>query len=904
MGLVSISSELEIHNALFSLKPYKAAGIDGFQPAFFQKCWHILKTEIISCIQHSFVSATIPPSWNDTSICLIPKVPNSTEVKSFRPISLCTSLYKIISKIIVSRLKPLLPPLISENQGAYVPGRKAIDNVLIAQEISHSFSRKKRGKWGWMIIKLDLEKAFDKISWPFILSTLSHLNFPPHLVNLINSCISSVKHRVLVNGGLTNSITPSRGIRQGDPLSPFIFICGMQFFTEIIDAQVRRRKWTPPTIKGTKISHLLFADDVLLFSRVDDKSIASIAHSLNLFLMCSGLSINRTKSNIWFSPNTSVAMRNKASAGLHLKSVDKLGSYLGFPLGIKGRTREFAPILEKIKNRIQIWKAKHLSTAGKVTLLNSVIAPLTSFYMQCIPFPISICNELDKILRDFFWWSNSERKKVHTISWHNISLPRNLGGLGIFKSRERNIALLAKLSWQVQNNPLKTWSKCISHYLSNPSNKSHSLTGKGLIQGQILLNSGLMKIIYSVENTNFYLDEWTSMPTIRSYLQGPLNRTDLTLSVHDVASDLGVWKWDSLSFEIPQPLKECITATPIFKSSRKNDLLVWRYHISGNFTLKSAYLLATNLIIAPSVSHSFNWIWHLKCHTKLRYFIWACINNALPTRAILNRRTTHIPPYCPLCNYEPESIDHILRNCFHSKRVWDTNGFSSSDPIAFNTWLKHNATLDNAHLLGIPHNLVFIYTLWSIWLARNSLLFKDKPFCANLTAKQGLKSAAELFFLGSQNIRSTVPVPINIKWHPPADSWVKLNTDGACTGNPGPFAIGGLIRDAQGNWIKGFSSYIGYGTALKAKIWAITSGLKLAKSLNFDISLLLTFLSVQLKHTYREGNFCADLLAKTALQDRSCMKIFNNVPSFARLVFLADIHGVSFVREVSNSGVT
>ncbi|KAF7815362.1 putative ribonuclease H-like domain-containing protein [Senna tora] len=156
------------------------------------------------------------------------------------------------------------------------------------------------------------------------------------------------------------------------------------------------------------------------------------------------------------------------------------------------------------------------------------------------------------------------------------------------------------------------------------------------------------------------------------------------------------------------------------------------------------------------------------------------------------------------------------------------------------------------------------------------------------------------------------------------------------TGNPGPSAVGGLIRDSQCQWIQGYSSFIGFGTALKAEIWTIISGFKLAKSLNYDHilvesdsmlainlikkddvhpnhhlnnlllycrSTLLTFTEVQLSHTSREGNSCADLLAKTALMDRSCMKTFHSVPSFVRMAFLADLHGISFDRKVPTAAV-
>lgn len=172
-------SVLEIKEALWDLKPNKAPGIDGFQPDFFQKCWESIKHLLCKDIQKCFADKAIPSSWNQTLICLILKVSQPSEVSHLRPISLCTTLYKVLSKILVRRLKNTLPGLISFNQGAFVPGRNPSDNVIIAQEISSMFNKKNGDRNGWMMITLDLEKAYDKIRWEFICSVLHFFHFPP-----------------------------------------------------------------------------------------------------------------------------------------------------------------------------------------------------------------------------------------------------------------------------------------------------------------------------------------------------------------------------------------------------------------------------------------------------------------------------------------------------------------------------------------------------------------------------------------------------------------------------------------------------------------------------------------------------------------------------------------------------
>lgn len=298
----AVPSDQEIKEALWDLKPNKAPGVDGFQPAYYQTCWDSIKHLVCSDIQACFSDESVPTSWKKSVICLIPKVSNPSEIHHYRPISLCSTLYKIIIKILVNRMKHLLPSIISFNQGAFVSGRKPADNILIAQEVINSFAKKKGNSNGWMMIKLDLEKAYDKLNWEFICNTLSHFHFPPKWVNLVKHCISSVQHSVIFNGSLSDFLSPKRGIRQGDPISPYLFILCMEMLTSLINEKVNNNKWSAVKFKDISISHLLYADDVLLFAKINKKSVKNIHEVLTSFMNISGLNINSSKYYIWYSP--------------------------------------------------------------------------------------------------------------------------------------------------------------------------------------------------------------------------------------------------------------------------------------------------------------------------------------------------------------------------------------------------------------------------------------------------------------------------------------------------------------------------------------------------------------------------------------------------------------------------
>jgi hypothetical protein len=174
--LCSIPSEEEIVEALSSLGSTKALGPNGFTALFYKKYWSIIKADVISRIRNFFINFSIPRGQNHTFIALIPKLSGSHSTHQFRPISLCNIIYKIISKILATRLKIYLPKIISPLQSAFVPKRNIQDNTILAHELLHSF-KSRRGNGGYMFLKMDMEKAFDRMEWTFILSIMEKLGF-------------------------------------------------------------------------------------------------------------------------------------------------------------------------------------------------------------------------------------------------------------------------------------------------------------------------------------------------------------------------------------------------------------------------------------------------------------------------------------------------------------------------------------------------------------------------------------------------------------------------------------------------------------------------------------------------------------------------------------------------------
>lgn len=229
----------EVRKGIFDMSPLKAPGEDGLPALFFQNQWETTSPTIFKLVQDAFRNKVLPPAINRTMITLIPKLEHPKSLRDFRPISLCTVAYKVITKIVANHIKCLLPNLILPYQTSFITGRNITDNIIIAQEAIHSM-RQKRGRVGWLAIKVDLEKAFDRLRWEFIADTLRDVGFPCDLIDLTMACISSSSMKVLWNGQPSESFQPSRGVRQGDPLSPYIFVLCMERLSQAIEAEVNK----------------------------------------------------------------------------------------------------------------------------------------------------------------------------------------------------------------------------------------------------------------------------------------------------------------------------------------------------------------------------------------------------------------------------------------------------------------------------------------------------------------------------------------------------------------------------------------------------------------------------------------------------------------------------------------
>ena len=217
--------DIEIKEAFFLLGPHKAPGPDGIPAFFFQEFWNMVKFDVINTVQAFFHSSSLFKPLNHTFINLVPKIAYPNEVTHFRPISLCNVVYKVMSELLVNRLKPIMDSLITPYQNASIQGKNISDDILLAHEILNVLRKKKGRKFSFGALKIDMSKAYDRVNSNFLKAVLSVMKFDSKWINWIMKCVSSVSYTLLVNGNLTTLFIPAQGLRQGDPLSLIFFFC-------------------------------------------------------------------------------------------------------------------------------------------------------------------------------------------------------------------------------------------------------------------------------------------------------------------------------------------------------------------------------------------------------------------------------------------------------------------------------------------------------------------------------------------------------------------------------------------------------------------------------------------------------------------------------------------------------
>jgi exonuclease III len=737
--------EMEVWEVVKGMEGDKAPGPDGFTMAFFQSCWTVVKNDIMAVFSEFYRRRQLVKNVNVTFVTLVPKKADAVEMKDFRPISLVGGMYKILSKVLANRMKNVLGKIISNSQNAFIGGRQILDSVLIANEVLDS--RMRSGMPG-VICKLDLEKAYDHVNWNFLLYMMKRCGFGERWRGWIEWCISSARFSILVNGTPEGFFNSSRGIRQGDPLSPLLFVLVMEALSRMVNATVEQGLLSgfgvgERVFSDLVVAHSLFADDTLIFCEACPEQLRYVRLILLCFEAVSGLKINLGKSELMAVGEVENIGTLAAYLGCRVACLPM--KYLGLPLGAAYKDISiWNEVTEQMERRLAGWKKIYLSKGGRLTLIKSTLSNLPTYYLSLFPVPMSVANRIEKIQRDFLWGGMGDEKKLHLVSWNQVCRPLRAGGLGIRNVFKFNKALLGKWLWRYATEREALWYKVIKEKYEEQDGGwcskevcgtfgvglwKHIRRGWDMFARNVRFEVGLGSKIL------FWHDTWCgnqplkhaypSLYRIARYKEAWVNdnfgwRNGVVEWNVIFIRSIQDWEMDMIStfFEM---LYSC-------KISQGNaDRLYWSPSKKGVFEVKSFYKILSNTAIGM-----FPWksIWRSKVPSRVAFFGWNAVLGKILTHDNLRKRSIVIVEWCCMCKKNGESVDHLLIHCEVATRIWHY-----MFTLFGIEWVMPQKVLDlfacwnhvgGRDLAKAIWRMVPLCVIWCIWRERNARLFEDK----------------------------------------------------------------------------------------------------------------------------------------------------------------------------------
>ncbi|GJT56130.1 RNA-directed DNA polymerase, eukaryota [Tanacetum coccineum] len=733
----------ELKKAVWDCGIDKSPGPDGFTFGFYRRFWSTIENDVFEAVKYFFNSGAIPNGCNSSFIALIPKIPDANLVKDFRPISLIGSMYKIIAKILANRLVGVLGDIVNEVQSAFIAERQILDGPFILNEVLQWCKLKKKQS---LIFKVDFEKAFDSIRWDFLDDILKKFGFGDKWCNWIQSCLRSSRGSIIINGSPTEEFYFQKGLKQGDPLSPFLFILVMESlhlsFQRVVDAGMFKGVQLNPSLN---LSHMFYADDAVFVGQWCDDNINILTHVLDCFYWASGLRINMSKSKIMGILVADDKVKSAATK-LGCLMLNTPFSYLGTKVGgSMSRTHAWEEVIDKVRSRLSRWKMKTLSIGGRLTLLKSVLGSMPIFHMSIFKAPLSVIRQLESIRSHFFNGHDSASRKASWIKWDCVLAPKEKGGLGVSSLYALNRALMFKWVWRFYSQNSSLWARVMKAIHGDDGRIGKDIKACNqscwlniVNEINVLKNQGINFLDFmrlklgNGNNISFWNDNWIGGNTLKNlypriYALENSKQVTVCAKLADIALDASFRRKprggiECIQFNEMLVLMQDVSLTPI------SDRWIWSLEGSGDFSVASTRKAIDDKRL-PVVNSKTRWIKSVPI--KVNVHAWKVKLDALPTRFNISRRGIVLDSIlCPICNTGVESSSHLFFTCNLARQLsckisqwWVTPFVEVNSYGEWRSWLV-SLRLSSKHKLILEG--VFYVMWWHLWSYRNKLLFDSK----------------------------------------------------------------------------------------------------------------------------------------------------------------------------------
>ncbi|XP_078150757.1 uncharacterized protein LOC144546100 [Carex rostrata] len=558
--------------------------------------------------------------------------------------------------------------LIMDVQTGFQKGRQMSESYIYAQ---HLITVARKNKMPFAMLKLDIKKAFDTISWDFVLQVMKNLGFQDNWITWVKNAVLQGSSQVLINGLLGKRINLKRGVRQGDSLSPSLFIMAMDFFARYLQklTQLGAIRLPFPDMRPC----LLYADDALLFLKPDPNQAQAIKLALLVFQQVSGLAINLEKTEL-LALNTLQENKIEIAAMLNCRLAELPMTYLGIPLSDKRLPKSaYLDLLHKFSKRLGGWASRFLSIAGRLTLLNSILSSLPVHFMSVLKLPEWVILKIDKIRRNFLWHGVTDQKKgFNLVDWEVVCTPKQLGGLGVLDLRAFNKAMLLKWFWWWFKPEQKLWKPLITATVGRV----------GYVpDATVFMQLKRDTIDFFYVHTEFQPGKGTAislwdhdwgkgilrdlLPALYSYSKIAGISLQQGASSHQQLIESFMPNLSEQAQEELQKLRRYIDRLQLIQSEMDN--ICWKANDTGVFSVQSAYKALKG---GPRMASNLRHLWKLKAPPRMIIFGWLAIRNRILTHDNLKKKGCIIITRCPLCKAAAESVHHLFQNCDYTKKVY------------------------------------------------------------------------------------------------------------------------------------------------------------------------------------------------------------------------------------------